>query len=835
MVANKTVTTGDGYQYTHFPVFIPGQDHTDGDNHIQQHGQEHTTVPATSVSHTQPTGGDEHHIRLATTHDGYFSHLVLQGRLNSGQYYIRAINQDYLAGSPGANSGEEDVFYVDDVGNIQCGYVNEVDIVALQDLFVHVEFEARDNTEILDAATSADVPGALVLRDAHGDIEAHGLTCNHLFTTGPANQIDIYGDGALRFIPRLPDGSIDASGFYRFGRNTDDLGDTTGSGDGLEFRHHDQEILIQTQAAASFIRMKGDKSSDNAKFIECRNELGDLLFEVNRDGDVQCQNVRCDNIIPVSGEFPTLKVGLLMTHQGSLWLGDHLHCSEQGGRGRLQMRKAAVPTYVAALGGSESNLPAGITLSTATLEHWAAVSVALGGDDNISVIFPTANEHLDFDPKTVVNELLVAPQQKSAANGSFQNTNAGVTIQQPANSTSGQPFIELNGAAGAVGAGMINFQNASVGGSTVGSLFAVKGTGGADPYVSLQVPGGTLNLQATEGAPGVGGMVNVTGKLMCGDINFTGTLTEDGVAFGGGGGPANLSDNELHLTSVETSPTIVRITQDFDDGATANDTARLSLEVMRGSDANSSANCVYDFRVSRGDQGNLYITHRDKFTDVITNDKKLIVYKPSVGHLGLHSMYAGGSHAENAEGVCVKAPLMTWGSVEVGKYGTVANKVLRLYDGVGFETQDANGVNTDVLAEIAANTAFSQAPAQPVLYVQGSASSYNGVVDCAATTRTVMFHSHGSSGDFWLNLPRYADAVDGMTIRVFGGHTTGTGKAFIRTHYLDVAIESNYGLYESSTNLTNGQYSIMPLKQTQFTCVYHDLHKKWWVMGHSTA
>ena len=98
-----------------------------------------------------------------------------------------------------------------------------------------------------------------------------------------------------------------------------------------------------------------------------------------------------------------------------------------------------------------------------------------------------------------------------------------------------------------------------------------------------------------------------------------------------------------------------------------------------------------------------------------------------------------------------------------------------------------------------------------------------------------MFHSHGNSGEYWLNLPRYADVVDGMTIRVLGGHTTGTGKAYIRTHYLDVAIESNYGLYEASTNLTNGQYSIMDLKQTLFTCVYHSLHTKWWIYGHSTA
>jgi hypothetical protein len=305
------------------------------------------------------------------------------------------------------------------------------------------------------------------------------------------------------------------------------------------------------------------------------------------------------------------------------------------------------------------------------------------------------------------------------------------------------------------------------------------------------------------------------------------------------GGPANLSDNELHLSSVSSNPTIVRITQDWDDAATANDTARLSLEVMRGSDANSSANCVYDFRVSRGDQGNLYITHRDKFSDVITNDNKIIVYKPSSGHLGLHSMYAGGSHSENVEGVCVKAPLFSWGSLSVGAFGTVANKVLRLHQGVGFVRRDPNDADEDVMAMIDSNTEFSQGPGQPILYVQGSASSYpNNTVDCAATTRTVMFHAHGNSGNYWLILPRFENAVDGMTIRVFGGHTSGTAKCYIRTHYLDVTPYPNYGLYEASTGLNNN-YCEMPLKQQLFTCVYNQSGgtnaTKWWVYGGSTA
>ena len=52
-MSSKTVFSGDGYPYTYYPVIKPS-----GKAPLEQHEEEHQTIPATSVFHTLDT--DEH-------------------------------------------------------------------------------------------------------------------------------------------------------------------------------------------------------------------------------------------------------------------------------------------------------------------------------------------------------------------------------------------------------------------------------------------------------------------------------------------------------------------------------------------------------------------------------------------------------------------------------------------------------------------------------------------------------------------------------------------------------------------------------------------------------
>ena len=128
-----------------------------------------------------------------------------------------------------------------------------------------------------------------------------------------------------------------------------------------------------------------------------------------------------------------------------------------GERSRLQRRKEAVPTYVAGLGGSASDLPSGITLATATLQHWADVSVAKGGSDDLTTIFGSA---ADFVQDSVLNELIIRP---------ISLGNSGITIDQAGY---GLPFLKLMGNPypSGTGFGLIHFEEKTAGGSDTKSV-----------------------------------------------------------------------------------------------------------------------------------------------------------------------------------------------------------------------------------------------------------------------------------------------------------------------------------------------------------------------------
>ena len=507
---DKTVFTGDGGSYTYHPALShTGHDKHGSKHHRKQHGDDFDSDGGDDPIKTnklldKPGGDDGLEARLAAdvSHTDK-AHLVLKGKLMPGEYFFRCINQIYFEGE--VVDVDDDVFYIDDVGNVECSAVNGVDIVNLYTFAGETSEDVDLNTadieemgEFLELATPSVVGQALVQRDLQGSVEVQDLTANKIFARGLQNTIAIHGDGAFWYIAYIDDVThpgtsiIDTTATYRFGRNIEEPGELGGAGDGLEMKHNDQELLIQVQADNSTIFIKGIKSSPSARFIEIRDESREIFY-VDRDGDVMARKIHCESLVPLNGSFDEIKVDRIRTRKNSMWLGERLHVTEARGLGRLLFRNAIVPTYLQNLNVQAGDLPAGITLETATLDHWIELSEANSGSSDLDVIFPEASEHLDFDRKTTLNELLIKPEQKHATTGAFQATqNAGITIQQPAAATGGHPFLNLQGSEAGIGAGLIHFETMVSGTpQTVAALLGVKATGGAAKYLNIQVPGGT--------------------------------------------------------------------------------------------------------------------------------------------------------------------------------------------------------------------------------------------------------------------------------------------------------------------------------------------------------
>ena len=108
---DSTVVTGDGDEYTYYQVFRHGGHDDQHDQHHQQmHGAGFNPdptpdLPITShrIIHKSDTveGGQQLSARAGAEvdHDEK-AMVVLQGRLESDEYFIRCINQDHLAGDP---------------------------------------------------------------------------------------------------------------------------------------------------------------------------------------------------------------------------------------------------------------------------------------------------------------------------------------------------------------------------------------------------------------------------------------------------------------------------------------------------------------------------------------------------------------------------------------------------------------------------------------------------------------------------------------------------------------------------------------------------------------
>ena len=307
---------------------------------------------------------------------------------------------------------------------------------------------------------------------------------------------------------------------------------------------------------------------------------------------------------------------------------------------------------------------------------------------------------------------------------------------------------------------------------------------------------------------------------------------------GSGSGPANLTDYSLNLDAGLTSNAAeVVVAKEWTSGNsnTSESVARIVLAQTDPNDVNSVKNQRFEMHISREDNIFKLFHRRDENTSVAASDM-ILMYNPSQNHIGLGGSFGGGAqHGQAFDGVCLKEHVRTWGSLDVGAPGNNANqnRKLTLHQDIGFVRRDANNQDEDLLEHIDDNVQFRRGPGAPILYVQGS-SGNTGIIICTGETKTVLFHTHPSAGDYWLRLPPKSQTVDGHTITVIGGHGTGSSKAYIQVDPADLNAHPNHGFYENSTSLINN-YIAMPLQQTKYTCVYNASGgtnaEKWWVFA----
>ena len=168
-----------------------------------------------------------------------------------------------------------------------------------------------------------------------------------------------------------------------------------------------------------------------------------------------------------------------------------------------------IPKYLQDLNVDAVTVAAfGKTVATCTLDAWAELSVAAGGSDVLSTIFPQSNVHLDFEQRTIVNQLLVKPQDSAVVSG--VSNNAGVTIENV--TTTGSPFLELSSPYGATTAGLVHFSTVNASGQKVtpAILQSILATANDDAYTQLVTAGGNIKLHAVASG-GAGGDINIVG------------------------------------------------------------------------------------------------------------------------------------------------------------------------------------------------------------------------------------------------------------------------------------------------------------------------------------
>ena len=150
-------------------------------------------------------------------------------------------------------------------------------------------------------STHQNTHDTIVKRDNNSTTSFHDITTNIL----SANQaIALYGDATLQYVPQDENGQNMPDFKFRFGHNSDEIGDLSASqvGAGLEMKDpDDNEILIQVNPKTPHIEIKTKKDA-GVPWILARDHFNTPIWELDAAGISQ----HCD-ALPSFGFTPGLK------------------------------------------------------------------------------------------------------------------------------------------------------------------------------------------------------------------------------------------------------------------------------------------------------------------------------------------------------------------------------------------------------------------------------------------------------------------------------------------------------------------------------------------------
>lgn len=202
-------------------------------------------------------------------HTDDLAHLVLDGVLSAGQDYLKI-----------TKNGEK-LLNADYTGKLHCHKdVTGPNITALENTTAALQ-------TIVNNSTHENTHDTLVKRNNNGSTTFEDLTTNIISVS---QDCALYGDAALTYTPQTEQ-EVNIPGYlYRFGRNTEELGDYSGVGNGLEMKQPDiqgvsgNKILIQVNETTPTIELQVNKETTAVEWVLIRDETDAEALILDQEG-----------------------------------------------------------------------------------------------------------------------------------------------------------------------------------------------------------------------------------------------------------------------------------------------------------------------------------------------------------------------------------------------------------------------------------------------------------------------------------------------------------------------------------------------------------------------
>lgn len=277
-----------------------------------------------------------------------------------------------------------------------------------------LQLESVQNNYVIGSTPDATA-NKLAMRDPEGDCSFRVLRA---FAVNTESSQVIRQDGHFLWLTEQNDGSRRSNGswedssvmvdsVYRFGRDhqnlqlqEDDPGiwEFNSDQDGLHIEDNGQIATIHMNDVTPTLYLGGYKANSTVKIIECSMPallLGEqgtdpvTVFSVS-GSEVFCRSTLvCTNLKSTAGGgiFSTLSVKNLLTGGDSVWLGNRLHVTENGGA-QLRLRSDTIPKYLQDLSPAVVIGDLSTSIEDVPLSEFISLSEARGGSSDLRMFYP---------------------------------------------------------------------------------------------------------------------------------------------------------------------------------------------------------------------------------------------------------------------------------------------------------------------------------------------------------------------------------------------------------------------------------------------------------------